>query len=159
MKRDFQSMQGKKSMPVRQVIFELQAAPHLNDHIASLLISLAKMCKNQGLKHKFTAYTTAAHSLSMLSKKIEMDDIPEELEGVSLSGPSVSLVGVGVSIRKKIVEIVQTGRLLELDTLLQDPDIVALNVLSQVTGIGPKSARAFIQQGACSLEAVCCVFF
>jgi hypothetical protein len=79
-------MQGKKAMPVRQSIFELQAAPNLNEHIASLLISLAKICKNQGLKHKFTAYTTAAHSLSMVAKRIESEeDIPEDLEGVNLS--------------------------------------------------------------------------
>lgn len=58
-----------------------------------------------------------------------------------LCSPVSELDGIGVKIAKKIQEILDTGKLNKLEKLLANPDIVAVNLLCRVSGVGPQAAQ------------------
>jgi DNA polymerase beta len=60
--------------------------------------------------------------------------------------------GVGYNMSRKIQEILDTGNLKELDTLLADPDIIAMNELCSVYGIGAAKARQLLGAGIKSIK-------
>eukprot|EP01031_Cornospumella_fuschlensis_P037248 gene37248-45216_t len=60
--------------------------------------------------------------------------------------------GIGSSMREKIEEIMVTGNLKKLSFFKSDPKIQALSVISQIWGVGEKSASQLIKQGFTSIQ-------
>lgn len=60
--------------------------------------------------------------------------------------------GVGVKIAAKIDEILATGQLEKLENAKNDPKQVALNLFNRIHGIGPVTARKFIDDGVMTIE-------
>ena len=54
------------------------------------------------------------------------------------------LPGVGVKIAKKIQEILDTGLLSRAENDRNDPLISAMNLIAQIHGVGPKTARKLV---------------
>lgn len=91
-------------------------------------LEMGKIEKNRGQKHKHLAYMAAVSSLAALPHRIESGDAAQKLHGI------------GEKIGLKITEILETGKLKKLDQLLADPQIIALNTLCRITGVGPQAA-------------------
>ncbi|RYH12931.1 hypothetical protein EON65_36920, partial [archaeon] len=62
--------------------------------------------------------------------------------------------GIGSSMREKIEEIMATGSLRKLSFFKSDPKIQALSNISQIWGVGEKTASQLIKQGFTSIEQI-----
>jgi len=114
-----------------------------NRQVAKILYEVADLLELQGVQFKPRAYRRAAQA-------VESCPIPiEELVG---EGRLSELPGVGESIAKKIEEIVKTGRL-KYHEELKKALPVDLYALTQVEGVGPKTAKLLYEQlGVRTLE-------
>jgi DNA polymerase beta len=131
----------KRKLGIRSELMGL-SEPHenYNGDITKILDQLATIEKNKGQKHKHLAYMTAVGSLSSHSSRVT--------DGASAK----KLDGVGEKIAKKVQEILDTGKLKKLDKYLSDPQIVALNTISKVHGVGPKAAQKWVEEGVRTLD-------
>jgi len=73
-------------------------------------------------------------------------------ERVKSGEAALQLDGVGYKISRKIQEILDTGKLKELDDEKVNPRTIAINDLCRVYGIGPAKARKLIGMGYNSVE-------
>ena len=77
----------------------------------------------------------------------------KEYEGPITKGDDLKDVrGIGDSMRRKVDEIIKTGKLKELDDLKKDPKIISRQNLQRVIGIGPSKAVNFIRQDIKSVK-------
>ena len=102
-----------------------------NALVARILNEIADLLDLQGVAFKPRAYRRAAEVVSALG---------EPIEGLVAQGTHGDLPGVGDAIAKKIVEIVETGRL-EYHERLKTELPIDLHGLTSVEGIGPKTAK------------------
>lgn len=102
-----------------------------NQLVARILHEIADLLALDDVPFKPQAYRRAARTIESLDAPIE--DLVAE-------GKHVDLPGVGEAIAKKIVEIVETDRLGYHDELKRKLP-VDLFALTQVDGVGPKTAR------------------
>jgi DNA polymerase beta len=137
----FEEEPKKRKLGIRTDIMGL-SEPHenYNADITKILEQLATIEKNKGQKHKHLAYMTAVGSLSSHNARVP--------DGASAK----KLDGVGEKIAKKVQEILDTGKLKKLNKYLEDPQIVALNTLCKVHGVGPKAAQKWVEEGVLTLD-------
>ena len=102
-----------------------------NDLVARILYEVADLLALDDVAFKPQAYRRAAQVIESLAEPIE--------ERVA-AGTHGELPGIGDAIAKKIAEIVDTGRLKYHDDLKAKLPI-DLYALTQVDGVGPKTAR------------------
>ncbi len=102
-----------------------------NRLVAKILYEVADLLELQGVEFKPRAYRRAAQA-------VESSPIP--VEDLVAQGRLRELPGVGASMAQKIEEIVATGRLAYHDEL-KKAFPVDLYALTQVEGVGPKTAK------------------
>ena len=89
---------------------------------------------------KHNAYRKAAQTLAGLDYRIKDGSEAKKLSGV------------GEKIAQKLDEMIQTGKLAKLETILSDETYVGVNLLQRVAGIGPVTAKELVNSGITSLE-------
>lgn len=114
---------------------------NFNKDISDILKEIGMIEKNRGEIFKYQQYLTACESLSSCPHRVTSGEEAQK-----------NLNGVGRSISKKIQEILDTGKLEYLDKLRKDPEIISLNELCQVYGIGPKKAKELISNGITTVK-------
>ena len=114
---------------------------NLNADFCEALIELSNWEKNVN-KNQFkqNAYRKAAQTLAGLDYRIKDGSEAKKLSGV------------GEKIALKIDEMIETGKIAKLETILSDETYVAVNLLQRVAGIGPATAQGLVSAGITSLE-------
>ncbi len=105
-----------------------------NQQIAEMLREIGEYLAMQNIPFKPRAYEKAA---------LLIDGLEEEIAGIYKQGGVKALKeipGVGVSIAEKIEELIETGRIRELEKLKKQTP-VRLDELSRIEGLGPKSIK------------------
>ena len=102
-----------------------------NRLVAKILYEVADLLELEGVEFKPRAYRRAAQAV---------ESCPIPVEDLVAQGRLRELPGVGESIAQKIEEIVQTGKL-ALHEELKAKLPVDLYALTQVEGVGPKTAK------------------
>ena len=102
-----------------------------NAQVARILYEIADLLALDGVAFKPQAYRRAAGTIESLG---------EPIESLVEAGTHGDLPGVGAAIAKKIAEIVETGRL-EYHEKLKENLPIDLFALTQVDGVGPKTAK------------------
>lgn len=110
-----------------------------NAEIAAIFEQVAEMLEYRGENpFRIRAYRQAARRIeSMLEPLSAIIADPE--------GDLTAIEGIGGDLAAKITELVKTGRLTALDELRAAVPAVAFEVM-RVPGIGPKKARALVEQ-------------
>lgn len=99
------------------------------------------------LKHYDTNKDTfRARALRPVVKALE--EYPEKI--ISADQAKKNIKGIGKGIEARIDEILKTGRLKELEGIVNDDE--ALNVIMSVTGIGPVKAKKLVKQGIKTID-------
>jgi len=107
-----------------------------NKLVAKIFYDIADMLELQGVQWKPRAYRKAA---------LEIESLPEDVEAVYARGELEKIPGVGENIAKKIVEIIETGKLKYYEDLKKQLPI-NFEQLSTIAGIGPKKARVLYEK-------------
>ena len=102
-----------------------------NRLVAKILYEVADLLELEGVEFKPRAYRRAAQAV---------ESCPTPIEDLVAQGRLHELPGVGESIAQKIEEIVRTGKL-SLHEELKAKLPVDLYALTQVEGVGPKTAK------------------
>jgi len=114
-----------------------------NRQVAKILYEVADLLELQGVSFKPRAYRRAAQAV---------ESCPTPVEELVEEGKLSELPGVGKSIAEKIAEIVRTGKLAYHEELKRELP-VDLYALTQVEGVGPKTAKLLYEQlGVRTLE-------
>jgi DNA polymerase (family 10) len=117
-----------------------------NAQIAATLDELADLLEFQGANaFRVRAYRNGARAVRDLSQAVAqlVDQDPRQLTHIE---------GIGPSVAEKCVTLVQTGRLPQLETLLEEIPESVLTLL-RIPGLGPKKAAALFQQlGVATLD-------
>lgn len=117
------------------------AENNLNHDFCTFLMELAEFEKNVSRNiHKYNAYRKAAGVLASHHKRIESGDEAKKLSGI------------GEKISKKIDEFLQTGKLRKLESIHNDEDAQAINLLTCVSGIGPVKAAELVKDSIKTIE-------
>ena len=101
-----------------------------NQMVADILYQIADLLGMQGVEFKPRAYRRAAQNIEVLDRDIQEIHELGELQ---------SIPGVGKAIEKKIIEIVETGKLKYLEEL-EDEIPAGLSRFTRIPGIGPRTA-------------------
>ena len=114
---------------------------NLNSDFCEALIELSNWEKSVN-KNQFkqNAYRKAAQTLAGLDYRIKDGSEAKKLDGV------------GEKIAQKIDEMIETGKIAKLETILSDESYVAVNLLQRVAGVGPAKAQELVSAGITSLE-------
>ncbi len=107
-----------------------------NPLVARILYEVADLLDLAAVPFKPRAYRRAARAV---------EDCPTPIEDLVAAGRVADLPGVGQSIAKKIAEIVATGKLAYHEDLREKLP-VDLHALTQVEGVGPKTARLLYEE-------------
>ena len=107
-----------------------------NQLVARILSEIAELLALDGVPFKPQAYRRAAQTIESLSEPIE--DLVD-------AGRHADLPGVGDAIAKKIVEIVETGKL-QYHEELKAKLPIDLFALTRVDGIGPNTAKLLYEE-------------
>ena len=114
---------------------------NLNSDFCEALIELANWEKSVNNNHfKYNAYRKAAQTLAGLDYRIKNGSEAKKLSGV------------GEKIAQKLDEMIETGKLAKLETILSDENYVGVNLLQRVAGIGPVTAKELVNSGITSLD-------
>ncbi|GJQ84809.1 hypothetical protein Trydic_g19574 [Trypoxylus dichotomus] len=112
-----------------------------NHDFCDFLIELADYEKNVNRNiFKHNAYRKAANVLANHPTRITSGKDARKLDGV------------GEKIAKKIDEFLQTGKLQKLENIHKDEKASIINLLTQVSGIGPAKARNLAEMGIESID-------
>lgn len=107
-----------------------------NAEISAIFTSLSRLMDVHGEdSFKAKSYSVAA---------FQIDQLPQELSTMSPEAIAYAK-GIGQSTAKKIIEILNTGRLSQLEDLLQRTPPGVLEIL-QIKGLGPKKVRSIWQE-------------
>lgn len=111
-----------------------------NAEIAKFFDEMADLLEIQGANSfRVRAYRNASRSIESSSDSIEM--LAEQGGAKSLT----EIPGIGDDLAKKIVAIVETGELSQLNDLRKQVPAVALKIL-RIPGLGPKKVALLIQE-------------
>ena len=117
-----------------------------NAQIAATLDELADLLEFQGANaFRVRAYRNGARAVRNLSQAVAqlVEEDPRQLTDIE---------GIGQSVAEKCVTLVQTGRLPQLETLLEEIPESVLTLL-RIPGLGPKKAAVLFQQlGVATLD-------
>lgn len=105
-----------------------------NEHITNMLDQLQAMYLQMGDQFRAQNYKKASATL----KRIPRVSSVKDLEGRQ---------GFGKSIKTSIAEILETGSLLKLKHLKKNPRSSAITLLSDIWGVGEKTAEQLYNQG------------
>lgn len=112
-------------------------APY-NTQFANLLSRLSTVMSQLGEQMRAKAYKTAEESILTITKNINsIDDLKEH-------------PGIGPTIRSKLQEYIDTGKISVLEREENRPEVV----LSKVYGIGPKKAKELVQKGITTIQGL-----
>ncbi|CAD8086303.1 unnamed protein product [Paramecium sonneborni] len=111
-----------------------------NNQIIEELEKLLKIYTNEKDKGRCIAYRKAIGYIKSLTFPIKSSDDLKEM-------PTI-----GDKIKKKIIEIIQTGSLLKVQKLQGQEKNIAITQLSRVWGIGPTTATTFYFKGIKTLD-------
>ncbi|KAK5580970.1 hypothetical protein RB653_000997 [Dictyostelium firmibasis] len=111
-----------------------------NQKLTDILTELSIFEKNKGLQHKYSAYRKAVQSIRAHPKEITSGIEAQKLDGV------------GKKIAKKIQEIIDTGELKKLNNQQKDETLTSIGEISKISGIGPKAAQKFFDEGIKSIK-------
>jgi DNA polymerase beta len=107
------------------------------DRKSDIISALEKMQKKEiadKQPFKARAYTKVIRQLKALNKQVtSMSD----LDGIE---------GIGGGIKKKIEEILETGKLKQAEEYDNRPDIKAIEDLMKIHGIGPAKAKSLVEE-------------
>ena len=108
-----------------------------NSFVASVLDELADYSEMEDDQpYRARAYRRAAQTISSLE---------EDIEDISQKGALREIPGIGEGIEKKVVEILNTGKLQTLEKMKQR-NAVDVTSLTKVEGIGPKTVKALYRE-------------
>lgn len=111
-----------------------------NAEIAKFFDEMADLLEIQGANSfRVRAYRNASRSIESSSDSIEM--LAEQGGAKSLT----EIPGIGDDLAKKIVAIVETGELSQLNDLRKQVPAVALKIL-RIPGLGPKKVALLVQE-------------
>lgn len=111
-----------------------------NAHIIAKLEDMAEHYTLMKDQWRSRSYRTA---VAVLKKQTKLISTKEE---------AMKLRGLGTSMAEKIEEIVETGELLKLDNIKNDPFNQTLKVFNQIYGVGISQASRWVQAGYKTLE-------
>ncbi|XP_029649514.1 DNA polymerase lambda-like [Octopus sinensis] len=111
-----------------------------NRHITDTLEEMVKTYKSTNDKWRVYSYQKAIGILKREPKEITSREEARNLRGI------------GDSLADKIWEIIQSGRLRKLDEFQSSEQLQVLNLLTNVWGAGPHTAKLWYQQGYRSLK-------
>ncbi len=104
-----------------------------NRHIAAMLFNIATVLDSaQDNVYRVRAYHRAARRIMAL---------PEEASAIVARGEELPLLGVGARIRRKLAELIGSGRLVFYDELLEEFVSEPVRALMALDGVGPKTAQ------------------
>jgi DNA polymerase (family 10) len=110
-----------------------------NDHIADLFERLADLLEFQGANaFRIRAYRNSSRAIrnqSVSIAQLAIDD-PQQLTGID---------GIGKGVAEKCVELVETGTLAQLESLLEEIPESVLTLL-RIPGLGPRKAALLYQE-------------
>jgi DNA polymerase/3'-5' exonuclease PolX len=110
--------------------------------IINFLIALRQKSIAESEPFKARAYTKAIKEIERLPAVYSLADVKD-------------LPGVGTKIAAKVVEVLETGHLLEAEEAKEEYSLEAYNALQEVHGIGPAKARDLItKHGIKTIEAL-----
>jgi DNA polymerase (family 10) len=98
--------------------------------VADIFYQIADLLEMQGVEFRPRAYRKAAQNIEVLDRDIQEIYEIKELQ---------SIPGVGKAIEKKIIEILETGKLKYLEEL-EDEIPAGLSRFTRIPGIGPRTA-------------------
>ncbi len=122
-----------------------------NEKIAKVLGQLADLLEFTGANaFRLRAYRNGARKIK---------ELPESISGLIDQGTDlVKLEGIGKSVAEKCIELCQTGRLKQMDELLEEIPATVLDLLN-VPKMGPKKAAAVFHElgveNLAQLKAAC----
>ncbi|MDP3004141.1 MAG: DNA polymerase/3'-5' exonuclease PolX, partial [Candidatus Azambacteria bacterium] len=102
-----------------------------NKEIAGILYEIGEYLEIKGIQFKPRAYEKAGHSIENLEEEVSEIYKKEGLKAVE------DIPGVGVSIAKKIEELIKTGHLKYYEKLKKSLP-VKIGEISSIEGVGPK---------------------
>eukprot|EP00727_Mastigamoeba_balamuthi_P010798 m51a1_g6340 putative dna polymerase beta (360) ;mRNA; r:32937-34539 len=115
-------------------------AQNLNKDLTDALMEVAVTEKNSGQMAKFHVYQRAIHALRTYPKRVSSGEEARRLRS------GAELDGIGVKIAKKIQELLDTGKLGRIEKARGDERTVAINLIARIPGVGPKSAKKFVDE-------------
>ena len=112
--------------------------PPYNAQFANLLSRLSSVMSQLGEQMRAKAYKTAEESILSIKKDIlTIDELKDQ-------------PGIGHTIRTKLQEYIDTGKISVLEKEENRPEVV----LSNVYGIGPKKAKELVQKGITTIQGL-----
>lgn len=136
-KKNLQKWEPKKN----KFVFEAGASQiHFNDLIIGELEKLLKIYTNEKDKGRMIAYRKAIGYIRSLKFPIKSED------------DIANMPTIGEKIKKKIIEIINTGKLLKAENLQKNAKNIAVQELSRVWGIGAVTATTFYFKGIKTLD-------
>lgn len=112
-----------------------------NAHITTILDELQAMYLQMGDQFRAINYKKSSSFL----KRLPRIDSVQQLAGIQ---------GFGKSLKNTIEEIINTGSLRKLQHLKKNPRSTAITVLSDIWGVGEKTAEQFYNQGYHTIEDI-----
>lgn len=130
-----------------------------NDELIQLLSRMADLLAIlDANRFRINAYQRAARAIEQLSepvcRKIDADALPRQAEDSKAGDltPLTDLPGVGKGMAEKIVEYCQTGKIAELDQLLNQVPASLLELLD-IPNLGPKTVATLWKQAGIRSKA------
>jgi DNA polymerase/3'-5' exonuclease PolX len=114
-----------------------------NLKLVRLLTQLYDCYDILGDEYRAKAYQTATKSIAKLNTDITVKNLS-----------TLDIPGVGEGISKKIIEILKTGRCIELERLQKDPNIASWRELGGILGVGGKTIKTWISRGITDLTTL-----
>ena len=130
---------GKGSPKKLKMGIDAGKANH-NADLCKILMEMANIEKAQGQLYKAKAYRQAVDSLKGHNSRI------------ASAQDARKLPGVGAKIAAKIEEILNEGKLTQLDNYNEDPVVRARRTFTNISGVGPVAAQKFVDKGYTTLQ-------
>lgn len=107
-----------------------------NQEIAKIFFEMADLLEMQDIQWKPWAYRKAALTIQSLSQNIE---------DVMKQGKLTELPGVGEKLAEKIIEFIETGKVMEYERL-KKAFPVDVEALGKIPGLGPKTIKLLYEE-------------
>lgn len=112
-----------------------------NAEIINSLTQLSDLYLARGDEYRSKAYRTAANSIQSLTYTLTID---------SLAGTKI--VGVGAGIKEKIIQLITTGKIKELEKLRLDPATKSYEIFDKILGVGSSTISNWIKMSIYTLS-------
>lgn len=116
--------------------------PNYNSNITTILQKMVDAYESTADKWRAFGYQKAINALKNCQKEIRTYE------------EALALPGVGKRLAEKIWEIIDSGELRKLEHFENDEEVKAAQLFSGIWGVGPETARIWVQQGLRTLDDV-----